>query len=61
MIVSALSAIGFGIGIALILFGATLYHSVFFTDRDYRNSLVPMGLSFGFLATGLALLYQIVV
>lgn len=61
MIVSALSSFGFGLGATLILFGAILCYQVFFGDRGFGNSLVPMGLSFGFLTVGLALLYGVLV
>jgi len=59
MIVSALSALGFGIGISLILFGSTLYYKSFVEDTAFNNPLVPMGVSFAFLSIGLGLLYGI--
>ena len=61
MIVSALSAIGFGLGATLLLFGSILCYTVFFGDREFGNSLIPMGLSFGFLTIGLSLLYSVLV
>lgn len=59
MIVSLLSAVGFGIGISLILFGGTLYYKSYFGETAFNNPLVPMGVSFAFLSIGLGLIYGI--
>jgi len=61
MIVSALSALGFGIGISLILFGGTLYYKSFFGESAFDNPLVPMGVSFIFVSVGFCLLYSVIV
>lgn len=61
MIVSILSSIGFGLGATLLLFGSILCYTVFFGDREFGNSLIPMGLSFGMLSIGMALLYGILI
>ena len=61
MIVSALSAVGFGIGISLILFGGTLYYKSFFGDSPFDNPLVPMGVSFIFISMGFSLIYGVMV
>ena len=61
MIVSALSALGFGIGISLILFGGTLYYKSYFGETAFQNPLVPMGVSFSMLSIGLELIYGIIV
>jgi hypothetical protein len=61
MIFTLLSSLGFGLGSTLLLFGSILCYTVFFGEREFGNSLVPMGLSFGFLTVGMALLYGVLV
>jgi len=61
MIVTALFGLGFGVGLALILFGLTLYYKSFFGDSPFDNPLVPMGVSFIFISVGFSLLYGVMV
>jgi len=49
MLLSLLSAVAFGIGISLILFGSTLYYKSYFGETAFNNPLVPMGVSFSML------------
>jgi len=61
MIVTALFGLGFGVGLALILFGLTLYYKSFFGESAFDNPLVPMGVSFIFISLGFSLLYGVIV
>jgi len=54
-------ALGFGVGLALILFGFTLYYKSFFGESAFDNPLVPMGVSFIFISVGFSLLYGVMV
>jgi len=61
MFVTALFALGFGLGLTLILFGFTLYYKSFFGESAFDNPLVPMGVSFIFISVGFCLVYGVMV
>lgn len=60
MIFEFLSALAFGLGVALTLFGSIFCYKSFIGDSQFENPLIPMGVSFGFIATGLMMLYLVI-
>lgn len=59
IIITLLIGLGFGLGISLTLFGVIFCYRVFYGDSSFENPLIPMAISFVFIAVGLTLLYLI--
>ena len=58
-LVTFLTALAFGLGIGLLLFGGIFCYQVFSGEKEWHNPLVMMGISFGSIVFGLTLLFLI--
>lgn len=59
MIFAFLSALAFGLGATLVLFGSIFYYKAFVGDSQFENPLIPMGVSFLSLTIGLMFLFLV--
>jgi hypothetical protein len=55
-----LTALSFGLGVGFTIFGSILCYRVFFDETVFKNSIIPMILSFVFISVGLALLFGVI-
>jgi len=54
-----LTALSFGVGVGLLIFGSIYCYRAFVGESIFENPFVIQAVSFGFIVTGLTLLFLI--
>lgn len=57
LIVTLLTGLSLGLGIAMISFACALFYRVFHGESPFNNPLIPMGVSFVLVSVGSSLLF----